>query len=281
MAVAACAGSRRRPSCDRRSSEACARPTAPSGPDDVPRAGRHPSAAHRGADPRRRHGHRGRHDPPVRARLLRAAPQPEGRRDRPGAEPRPLDRGRPPPRRRRLRPVDRLRQRRHRRVPARHRGRAGRPARLHRDEPAHPGRAHRDREVTDVDLVQSQMRIAAGETLTDLGLSQDTVSVHGAALQTRITTEDPTQGFRPDTGKITTYRSPGGAGVRLDGGTIATGAQISPHFDSMLAKMTCRGRTSRRRCPGEARPRRVPDPRRQHEHPVPAGRPRGPGLRSG
>ncbi|WP_242091118.1 pyruvate carboxylase [Curtobacterium sp. DN_7.5] len=97
-------------------------------------------------------------------------------------------------------------------------------------------------EVTDVDLVQSQMRIAAGETLADLGLSQDTVAVHGAALQTRITTEDPTQGFRPDTGKITTYRSPGGAGVRLDGGTIATGAQISPHFDSMLAKMTCRGR---------------------------------------
>ncbi|OIH92766.1 pyruvate carboxylase [Curtobacterium sp. MCBA15_001] len=97
-------------------------------------------------------------------------------------------------------------------------------------------------EVTDVDLVQSQMRIAAGETLADLGLSQDTVALHGAALQTRITTEDPTQGFRPDTGRITTYRSPGGAGVRLDGGTVATGAQISPHFDSMLAKMTCRGR---------------------------------------
>ncbi|MBA8990003.1 pyruvate carboxylase [Curtobacterium pusillum] len=97
-------------------------------------------------------------------------------------------------------------------------------------------------EVTDVDLVQSQMRIAAGQTLGDLGLTQDTVSVHGAALQTRITTEDPTQGFRPDTGRITTYRSPGGAGVRLDGGTVATGAQISPHFDSMLAKMTCRGR---------------------------------------
>ncbi|PYY34201.1 pyruvate carboxylase [Curtobacterium sp. MCJR17_055] len=97
-------------------------------------------------------------------------------------------------------------------------------------------------EVTDVDLVQSQMRIAAGETLADLGLSQDGVAVHGAALQTRITTEDPTQGFRPDTGRITTYRSPGGAGVRLDGGTVATGAQISPHFDSMLAKMTCRGR---------------------------------------
>ncbi|GAB3617647.1 pyruvate carboxylase [Okibacterium endophyticum] len=97
-------------------------------------------------------------------------------------------------------------------------------------------------EVTDVDLVQSQMRIAAGESLDDLGLSQDTVVLHGAALQCRITTEDPTQGFRPDTGKITTYRSPGGGGIRLDGGTINPGAQISPHFDSMLAKMTCRGR---------------------------------------
>jgi pyruvate carboxylase len=97
-------------------------------------------------------------------------------------------------------------------------------------------------EVTDVDLVQSQMRIAAGETLADLGLTQASVQLHGAALQCRITTEDPASGFRPDTGKITTYRSPGGAGVRLDGGTVAAGAQVSPHFDSMLVKMTCRGR---------------------------------------
>jgi pyruvate carboxylase len=97
-------------------------------------------------------------------------------------------------------------------------------------------------EVTDVDLVQSQMRIAAGQTLAELGLLQDDIHLRGAALQCRITTEDPTQGFRPDTGKITTYRSPGGAGVRLDGGTTASGAQISPHFDSMLAKLTCRGR---------------------------------------
>ncbi|MBO3664695.1 pyruvate carboxylase [Microbacterium stercoris] len=97
-------------------------------------------------------------------------------------------------------------------------------------------------EVTDVDLVQSQMRIASGESLADLGLSQDTVHLRGAALQCRITTEDPSQGFRPDTGKITTYRSPGGAGIRLDGGTTAAGAQISPHFDSMLAKLSVRGR---------------------------------------
>ncbi|WP_218712040.1 pyruvate carboxylase [Arthrobacter sp. BF1] len=97
-------------------------------------------------------------------------------------------------------------------------------------------------EITDVDLVQAQMRIAAGETLADLGLTQDNVHVKGAALQCRITTEDPSNGFRPDVGKITTYRSAGGAGVRLDGGTIYAGAEISPHFDSMLVKLTCRGR---------------------------------------
>jgi pyruvate carboxylase len=97
-------------------------------------------------------------------------------------------------------------------------------------------------EVTDVDLVQAQMRIAAGETLADLGLSQDTVRLRGAALQSRITTEDPANGFRPDVGKITGYRSAGGAGVRLDGGTVYSGAEISPHFDSMLVKLTCRGR---------------------------------------
>jgi pyruvate carboxylase len=97
-------------------------------------------------------------------------------------------------------------------------------------------------EVTDVDLVQAQIRIAAGETLRDLGLDQDSMVTRGFAMQCRITTEDPSEDFRPDTGRITTYRSPGGAGVRLDGGTVSQGAQISPYFDSMLAKMTTRGR---------------------------------------
>lgn len=98
-------------------------------------------------------------------------------------------------------------------------------------------------EVTDVDLVRAQMRIAAGATLEELELTQDRIQLRGAALQCRITTEDPANGFRPDLGRITAYRSPGGGGVRLDGGTINAGAQISPHFDSMLAKLTCRGRT--------------------------------------
>ncbi|SHN05393.1 pyruvate carboxylase [Actinacidiphila paucisporea] len=97
-------------------------------------------------------------------------------------------------------------------------------------------------EVTDVDLVQAQLRIAAGQTLAELGLSQETVYVRGAALQCRITTEDPANGFRPDTGRISAYRSPGGSGIRLDGGTTHAGTEISAHFDSMLVKLTCRGR---------------------------------------
>ncbi len=97
-------------------------------------------------------------------------------------------------------------------------------------------------EVTDVDLVGAQIRIAAGETLQDLGLRQEEIRVNGAALQCRITTEDPANGFRPDTGKINTYRSPGGGGVRVDGGTVHSGADVSAHFDSLLVKLTCRGR---------------------------------------
>ena len=61
-------------------------------------------------------------------------------------------------------------------------------------------------------------------------------------MQCRITTEDPANGFRPDAGTITTYRSAGGSGVRLDGGTVFVGAEVSAHFDSMLVKLTCRGR---------------------------------------
>ncbi|MDF0528731.1 pyruvate carboxylase [Tsukamurella sp. 8F] len=96
-------------------------------------------------------------------------------------------------------------------------------------------------EITDVDLVQAQLRVAAGETLVEIGLRQDTIEIHGAALQCRITTEDPANGFRPDVGRVTAYRTPGGAGVRLDGGT-SVGAEIGAHFDSMLVKLTCRGR---------------------------------------
>lgn len=95
-------------------------------------------------------------------------------------------------------------------------------------------------EVTDIDLVSAQLRLAAGETLADLGLDQKRITVHGAALQCRITTEDPAADFRPDTGTITVYRSPGGSGIRLDG-AAHLGAKISGHFDSLLVKLTCRG----------------------------------------
>ncbi|MCQ9369997.1 pyruvate carboxylase [Corynebacterium sp. 35RC1] len=95
-------------------------------------------------------------------------------------------------------------------------------------------------EVTQVDLVKSQIQIAAGATLKELGLTQESIHTEGAALQCRITTEDPSNGFRPDTGTITAYRSPGGAGVRLDG-AASLGGEITPNFDSMLVKLTCRG----------------------------------------
>ncbi|AVZ38417.1 MULTISPECIES: pyruvate carboxylase [unclassified Dietzia] len=95
-------------------------------------------------------------------------------------------------------------------------------------------------EITDVDLVTAQLRVAAGESLSAMGLTQDRIVPRGAALQCRLTTEDPANGFRPDTGRITGYRTPGGAGVRLDGGATV-GAEVSPHFDSMLVKLTCRG----------------------------------------
>jgi pyruvate carboxylase len=95
-------------------------------------------------------------------------------------------------------------------------------------------------QVTDRDLVIAQLRIAAGETLPELHLRQEDVRLSGAALQCRVTTEDPTNGFRPDTGVISAYRSPGGPGVRLDGGTHVA-AEVSAHFDSMLVKLTCDG----------------------------------------
>ncbi|TRY20101.1 pyruvate carboxylase [Tessaracoccus rhinocerotis] len=97
-------------------------------------------------------------------------------------------------------------------------------------------------EITDVDLVQAQMRLAGGESLAEIGIVQEQLEIRGVAMQCRITTEDPQNSFRPDTGFIQAYRSASGAGVRLDGGTTGTGVEISPHFDSLLVKLTTRGR---------------------------------------
>ena len=98
-------------------------------------------------------------------------------------------------------------------------------------------------EITGIDIVAAQIQIAAGATLEQLGLTQDRISTRGFAIQCRITTEDPSQGFSPDTGKIEVYRSAGGNGVRLDGGNGFAGAIITPHYDSMLVKCSCHGST--------------------------------------
>lgn len=95
--------------------------------------------------------------------------------------------------------------------------------------------------VTGIDIVRSQVLIAEGRPLSDpeIGIeSQDSVHLNGYALQCRVTTEDPTNNFAPDTGKITSYRSPGGFGIRLDGATAGAGAVISPYYDSLLVKVT-------------------------------------------
>ena len=136
-----------------------------------------------------------------------------------------------------------------------------RRSRLHRDESADPGGAHRDRGDHRRRPGASQLRIASGETLADLGLTQEDDPLPGAALQCRITTEDPANGFRPDTGRISAYRTPGGAGVRLDGSTDL-GAEISAalRLDAGQADLPGPGlpRGGRAGAPGD---RGVPDSR--------------------
>ncbi|NIK10655.1 pyruvate carboxylase [Alkalibacillus almallahensis] len=95
--------------------------------------------------------------------------------------------------------------------------------------------------ITGIDIVQSQIRIAMGYTLHshDVGIPrQEDVITHGYAIQSRVTTEDPLNQFMPDTGKIMAYRTGGGFGVRLDAGNGFQGAVISPHYDSLLVKVS-------------------------------------------
>ncbi|MFC0276008.1 pyruvate carboxylase [Enterococcus devriesei] len=93
--------------------------------------------------------------------------------------------------------------------------------------------------ITGVDIVTSQLLIAQGKDLhKEIGLpEQAKIQMSGAAIQCRVTTEDPLNGFMPDTGKIDTYRSPGGFGVRLDVGNAYAGATVTPYFDSLLVKV--------------------------------------------
>eukprot|EP00240_Pyramimonas_obovata_P000007 CAMPEP_0118929078 /NCGR_PEP_ID=MMETSP1169-20130426/6179_1 /TAXON_ID=36882 /ORGANISM="Pyramimonas obovata, Strain CCMP722" /LENGTH=1274 /DNA_ID=CAMNT_0006871201 /DNA_START=88 /DNA_END=3912 /DNA_ORIENTATION=- len=98
-------------------------------------------------------------------------------------------------------------------------------------------------EVTGIDIVQSQLKIAAGASLADIGInSQADVECRGVAIQTRITTEDPAMNFQPDIGRLEVYRCPGGMGVRIDSAMTA-GCNISPHYDSLLTKLTVHSAT--------------------------------------
>jgi len=99
--------------------------------------------------------------------------------------------------------------------------------------------------VTNVDLVKSQILVAAGVPLSDPEIdlpTQDSVQVQGFALQCRVTTEDPENRFTPDYGRITHYRSVGGMGIRTDGGPAITGGIITPFYDSLLVKICASGR---------------------------------------
>ena len=100
--------------------------------------------------------------------------------------------------------------------------------------------------VTGIDIVQAQILIAEGHSLDSKEInikSQDDIKVTGHAIQCRITTEDPSNDFMPDTGTIESYRSPGGFGIRLDGGNGFQGSTITPFYDSLLLKVTAFSRS--------------------------------------
>ena len=100
--------------------------------------------------------------------------------------------------------------------------------------------------VTGIDIVRAQILIAEGATVAhpEIGLAkQSDLYMNGYSIQCRVTTEDPKNNFAPDNGKIVSYRSGGGFGVRLDGGNAAAGAEISPYYDSLLVKVTTWDRT--------------------------------------
>src|SRR2546430_501221 len=98
--------------------------------------------------------------------------------------------------------------------------------------------------VTGIDLVRSQMLVAQGHQLHKPPMSlpnRENIPLNGAALQCRVTTEDPENNFAPDYGKLSTYRSPAGFGIRLDGGTAYAGATLAAYYDSLLVKVTAWG----------------------------------------
>ena len=98
--------------------------------------------------------------------------------------------------------------------------------------------------ITGRNLVQNQILVACGHKLSDPEInipSQSAIDMRGYAIQCRITTEDPANNFAPDFGTLTTYRSAAGCGIRLDAGNAYTGARITPHYDSLLVKVSSWG----------------------------------------
>jgi pyruvate carboxylase len=98
--------------------------------------------------------------------------------------------------------------------------------------------------VTGIDLVKAQLRIAAGARIGDPASgvpAQEAITLSGHALQCRVTTEDPARGFAPAHGRLTACQTPAGLGVRVDDGTVLAGALVSPHYDSLLMKLTTWG----------------------------------------
>jgi pyruvate carboxylase len=105
--------------------------------------------------------------------------------------------------------------------------------------------------ITGIDIVRTQIQVAQGLSLhgPEIALPpQHQIPLHGVALQCRVTTEDPAANFVPDYGKIHTYRSPAGFGIRLDGASAYGGAVISPYYDSLLVKVTSWGQNFTQAC---------------------------------
>lgn len=103
-------------------------------------------------------------------------------------------------------------------------------------------------EITGIDLVQSQIRVAEGMTLPEMGIVQNKIKPDGFAIQCRVTTEDPAKNFQPDTGRIEVYRSGEGMGIRLDGASAFAGAIISPYYDSLLVKVIAHSKDLQSSC---------------------------------
>jgi len=103
-------------------------------------------------------------------------------------------------------------------------------------------------EVTGIDLVQSQIRVAEGYSLDELNLKQENIRLYGSAIQCRITSEDPAKNFQPDNGRIEVYRSGEGMGIRIDSASAFTGAIITPYYDSLLVKIISHAQNHQAAC---------------------------------